>query len=55
MGFHYPPHNVIRDLRKPPPEQIIWREWDTEREAFEDQMKVERMRYALEFLPSQKS
>ena len=51
QGFLYEPNHVIRDLRKLPGEQVIWRERAEEQEAFENQMLIERMRFAMEDAP----
>ena len=46
QGFLYEPDHVIRDLRKSPGEQEIWR--GRSAVAFDDQLQIEYMRFALE-------
>ena len=52
QGFLYGEYHVIRDLRKPSNEQEIWRRKDEagSRQAYEEQLQIEWMRYALEVL-----
>ena len=47
QGFHYPPRLVLRDLRKAPGEQEIWRGPETDHGALEDRIEIECMREAL--------
>jgi hypothetical protein len=48
VGFLYEPNHVIRDLRKLPDKQVIWREKAEYEQAFRDQLRIEYMRYAME-------
>jgi hypothetical protein len=47
QGFTYGSEHVIRDLRRRPGQQLIWSGPSDDREAFDRQIRVERMRLAL--------
>jgi hypothetical protein len=53
QGFHYGRFFIIRDLRKKPgSDQEIWRCSDDNRQAFELQIEIERLRFVLESQPA---
>lgn len=47
VGCHYTPEFVIFDTSRPAAQQELWRGPDSDRAAYEDRLKVERMRLAL--------
>ena len=49
QGFRYGRFHVIRDLRKPSSEQVIWREpVSASDEGFRNRLEIEYMRFAVE-------
>jgi hypothetical protein len=50
QGFRYGRFHVIRDLRKPSSQQVIWREpvADGSDDGYRDRLDIEYMRFAVE-------